>query len=171
MERERKNFFTRLFSRHKDETAEVEPEVDDQQLSTVGRQLPHTILVFTPEQLEKYPVEEREELQQQVNSYPPLTIGEVNFVPFEVGQLYGGYYLKVFIRNGKELLQEFSLTDLQLFLIDATGEKVAGGRFDLGERFGTLKFGEARLWTFAWRPEQVYKQHDVDLSTFSVAFE
>lgn len=168
MEEKKESFLTRLFARKVEESDE--PILDERDYPRIASTLPQTLLQFTPEQDEKYSVEEKIALLNQLKKVPPLRLGEINFVPFECGRTNdGGYYLKVFIRHGRDLLEEFTLPEMPLYLIDATGEKVAGGYFK-PTQFGTLKFGETRVWTFFWSPNEVMKQ-DADLSHYSVAFQ
>lgn len=164
------SIFTRLFTRQKDNDGIESMEIPDlASIPTVARTLPQTILTFTKEQEERFPEEQRDEWRQLLATMPPLEIGKINFIPFETGTIYGGYYVRLFIRNGRDVEADFELTQLPLSLIDAAGEKVAAGFFRI-QNFGTLKFGETRVWTFAWRPEQVFKQ-DADLSGYTVDFE
>lgn len=168
MEQKKENFFTRLFARKKPEVEE-NVIVDESTVETVAQTLPHTIVSLSPEQEEKYTEKQIEEFQKKLLSFPPLRVGEINFVPFEAGTLYGGFYVKVFIRNGKELLDNFTLEEVTIGLVDANGDKAAMGTFRI-PNFGTLKFGESRPWTFAWRPEQVLKA-EADLSAFTITFD
>ncbi|TCP57772.1 SLAP domain-containing protein [Tumebacillus sp. BK434] len=167
MEMKKESFFTRLFARKVEEQSE--PAIDEAAIPMNAQTLPHTLIAFTEEQEAKFTEEQKEDLQKKLLELPPLRLGEINFVPFDAGSLFGGYFVRVFIRQGRDLLEEFTLNELPLFLIDASGEKVAGGVFR-PQNFGTLRFGESRVWTFAWRPEQVLKK-EVDLTQFTVAFE
>ena len=173
MDNKNTNFFTRLLARKNNKETVVEEiteePVDESKIPTTGTVLPQTLIQFTPEQEERFSAAEKERLQKILLELPPLRIGEINFVPFEAGNIYGGYFVKVFIRNGRELLEEFTLETLPLVLIDAAGDRAAAGVFKPAN-FGTLKFGESRVWTFAFRPEQVTKK-DADLSSFTVAFQ
>jgi SLAP domain-containing protein len=166
---ENKEFrFSRLFGRKKEEPV-AEPVIDEASIPTTAQQLPQTVLTFTQEQEIQFTEDEKEELRSKLAQMPPLPIGEVNFIPFEVGYYMDGYYVKVFIRNGKDVMDEVSFEQIPLYLVDASGEKVAGGIFR-PKNFGNLKFGETRVWTFAWRPEQILKQKP-DFSSISLAFE
>ncbi|MFD2170152.1 SLAP domain-containing protein [Tumebacillus lipolyticus] len=169
MDQKKESIFTRMFGGSKPVQDELEPEVDESSIPTTGTVLPHTVLRFTPAQEARYSEQEKIDLQSKLNTLPPLSIGEINFVPIDAGTIQGGYFVKVFIRHGRDLMEEFTMEGVPLSLIDATGDKVAHGVFRLQD-FGTLQFGESRFWTFAWRPQQVLKQN-ADLSAYTVAFE
>ncbi|ARU60501.1 hypothetical protein CBW65_04990 [Tumebacillus avium] len=168
MEQNRGGLFTRLFVRKTGDQIEViEPqEVDEASIPTVGKTLPHTIIAFTPEQEQQYSEAEKERMQEQLLSLPPLHIGEVNVVPFDTGMYQGGCFVRVFIRNAWEVDEELTIEKMPLSLIDATGEIVARGTFTL-KNFGSLRFGESRVWTFAWRENQLLKKTP-DFSAFTV---
>ncbi|PWK16231.1 SLAP domain-containing protein [Tumebacillus permanentifrigoris] len=169
MAAQNQNFFTRLFARKQQDEVVVQPELDESKIATNAQTLPHTLLALTPEQEAAFPEEVKVDLQKRVAKLPPINVGEFNFVPFEAGQLQGGYYVKVFIRNGRDVSEEIGLEQVPLHLVDASGEKVASGLFRV-QNFGTLKFGEARFWSFAWRADQI-KKPDADFSRFTVEFE
>ncbi len=168
MEEKKAGLFSRIFVGNKKEDGSV-IELDHDSIPTTAEFLPHTIIAFTPEQEQKYSLHEKEEFQKQLLNLPPLRLGEINFVPFEAGLFRGGYFVRVFIRHGRDLLEEFTLEEVPLCLIDADGDKVAGGVFSI-KKFGTLRFGESRVWTFTWSPQQVVKQ-GADLSSFTLSFE
>jgi SLAP domain-containing protein len=163
----KRGFFSK---RNKTEDRSTEPSSQHKVVEIQPKTIPHFILTFTTEQHLLYSDELKAELAKKLNELPPIQTGEVNIFPFEADTLpTGGYYVKVFIRNGGDLELDFALQSIPLFLLDASGEKVAGGVFKPQE-FESIAFGEARFWTFAWRPEEVLKPN-ADLSSFSVAFQ
>lgn len=138
--------------------------------AAIPHKIPHTLLTLTLDQKLEISAQQAMELQRILESLPPIEVGEVNIFPIEAGHLpSGGYYVKTFIRNGGDLSLDLSVNAITLFLVDASGEKVAGGVFR-PENFESIKFGESRYWTFAWRTEEVLKPH-ADLSTYSLAFQ
>ena len=136
---------------------------------TLGSRLPHTLLVFTPEQEAVFSDEQKELFRRYLTMMPPLPIGEINFIAFEAGHYQNGYYVRVFIRHARDLEEEFTLGPVPLSLVDHAGETVAKGVFQ-PQQFGTLRFGESRVWTFAWRESEVLKR-DPDFESFTIRFE
>lgn len=168
MESKSEGLFSRLFAtKRTDEKTEFVEYEDITKIPTVGKILPQILMSYTKEQEESYSEDEKIRFEEILASIPPLRIGEVNFVPFEAGGVYGGYFVRVIIRNGRDLDHEYSMTEMPLGLIDATGEIVAVGLFK-PQDFGELRFGEARVWTFAFHPSQVRKQN-ADFSQFTIA--
>lgn len=148
---------------------EQQPEANPENTTTLGQFLPHSILVFTPEQDASFSPEQKAQYNGYLSQLPPLKVGEINFTPFEVGLHEGGYYARVFIRYARDLEQEFTLDPLPLSLYDDNYELVAKGVF-APQGFGTLRFGETRVWTFYWNEELVVKR-DPDFSGFAIRFE
>jgi SLAP domain-containing protein len=136
---------------------------------TLGSQLPHTLLVFTDEQQVSFSDEQKETYKRYLSMMPSLPIGQVNFIAFEAGHYLGGYYVRVFIRHARDLEEEFTLGPVPLSLVDHTGDVVAKGAFQ-PQNFGTLRFGETRVWTFAWRESEVLKR-EPDFTSFTIRFE
>ncbi|KEO84027.1 SLAP domain-containing protein [Tumebacillus flagellatus] len=167
MENKRNSFMERLLAKRKEaEQLETEQPVDESSIPTTATLIKGMHLAFTEGQEEQMNAIEKDRYREILTQMPPLLIGEVNIVPFEAGELNGGYFVRVFIRNGRELGEEISLEELRMYLLDKNGERVASGIFQL-EDFGFLKFGEARLWTFAWHASQVLKPN-ADLSQFNI---
>ncbi|HEU4964770.1 MAG TPA: SLAP domain-containing protein [Bacilli bacterium] len=168
-EKDKLNFFARIFRSNEKQTSvesKVTTSVNESDFATVGKTIPQTIISYTSDQDQVLTQQQKQDLERLLATYPPLTMGEINFIPFEAGTLYGGYYVRLFIRNGKDLLEEFSMDDITVGLVDASSDLVAKGRFRPTE-FGSLMFGETRIWTFAWRPAEVLKPN-ADLSVFTV---
>ena len=146
-----------------------EPKQPAENAPTVASQLPHTLLVLTPEQETQFSDEQKAQFRSYLSMMPPLPIGQINFIAFEAGHYMEGYYVRVFIRHARDLEEEFALGPVPLSLVDHQGDVVAKGVFR-PENFGTLRFGETRVWTFAWRKEQVLKR-DPDFESFTIRFE
>lgn len=166
MENKKESFLSRLFSKQHLEIETEHVQIDEASIPTVGKVLPQTIISFTPEQESQFTEQEKEELQSFLLRLPMLKIGELNFVPIEAGLLHGGYYVKVFIRNGLDVQEEIGLTEIPMYLLDAQNEPIAGAIFEL-KNFGALRFGETRVWTFVYPPQHVYKM-GADLSDFTI---
>jgi SLAP domain-containing protein len=174
MGEKQRSIFSRLFGRKDEKTdvvsvpSHVEEQEQPSEKPTVAAMLNHTMLVLTEEQAGQYSDQEVEELQKKLNSLPPLPVGQFDFHAFEVFKDHGGLVVRLFIRNARDLQETIRFSEFPLALYDATGEKVAFGVHRM-ENFGTLGFGEARVWTFKFEPSQVLKQYP-DLSEFRVAF-
>ncbi|ASS73883.1 hypothetical protein CIG75_02105 [Tumebacillus algifaecis] len=166
MEENKQSFLSRLFNKQQGQQVQEATPVDESKIPTVGRTLAQTIIAFTSDQEEHFSEQEKEALRAQLLTMPKLQIGELNFLPLEAGLYQGGYYVKVFIRNGLDVQEEITLQEVPMYLLDAKNEPVAGGVFELQD-FGTLRFGETRYWTFIYAQEQVYKTN-ADLTDFTI---
>lgn len=153
----------------KEQQEEQELQIDPLDAKPIAQTLPHTILAFTPEQEAQFSKKEKEKYREYCTMMPPAKIGEINFIAVEIGRLMGGIYVRVFVRHARDLEEEFTLDVLPLSLYDAAGDLIAHGVFK-PEGFGTLRFGETRLWTFAWRESDLLKK-DPDLSDFYIRIE
>lgn len=169
MEQKNQSFLAKWLFGKKQQQPDVQEEKAPEEYSTIAETLPHTILVFTPEQEDQFDDETKQRYRKYLTMMPPANIGMVNFVAFEAGHYMGGPYVRCFIRHARDLEEEFTLEAVPLTLYDAYGDKVASGFFR-PQNFGTLRFGETRVWTFAWRPEDMLKK-DPDFEFFRVAFE
>jgi len=169
MESNKTGFFSRLFGGKKPKEVVEEPEINEADAPTVAETIPTTILEFTPEQEEAFTEAEKKQFRKFVEELPPLRLGEINFVPFDLGHIEGGVFVRVIIRNGRDLLEEFTLEPMVIGLVDANLDVVARGFFR-PEDFGSIRFGEARLWTLAWRSSEFIKENP-DLSGYTLSFE
>src|SRR5690606_28743043 len=89
--------------------------------------------------------EQKEALEKVVENMPKLKPREVNFAGFQVKkQEDGGIAASIFIRNGHS--KQINIEKLPLELVDATGEIVARGSFDLAPL--SVKANTSKPWTF-----------------------
>lgn len=107
---------------------------------------------------------QKESLIQLAKRLPALKPGEVNVQSVQVSKAEdGSLRALLLIRNGSE--RSLSFEKLPLELIDATGESVAQGLFELGSL--TVNAETSKPWLFIFPPESIAKEHP-DLSRWSV---
>ncbi|WP_025785971.1 accessory Sec system S-layer assembly protein [Sporosarcina sp. D27] len=110
------------------------------------------------------PVEQKAALEEVVGNLPKLKPREVNIAGFQVGkQEDGSIAASVFIRNGHS--KQINIEKLPLELIDATGEVVASGSFDIGSL--PVNANTTKPWTFVYPLEMVSKE-DPDFSRWTI---
>lgn len=108
--------------------------------------------------------EQKEALEKVVENMPKLKPREVNFAGFQVKkQEDGGIAASIFIRNGHS--KQINIEKLPLELVDATGEIVARGSFDLAPL--SVKANTSKPWTFIYPKEMVQKE-DPDFSRWTI---
>lgn len=99
--------------------------------------------------------EQKEALEKVVDNMPKLKPREVNFAGFQVKkQDDGSIAASIFIRNGHS--KQINIEKLPLELVDATGEIVARGSFDLAPL--SVKANTSKPWTFIYPKEMVQKE-------------
>jgi len=108
--------------------------------------------------------EQKEALEKVVENMPKLKPREVNFAGFQVKkQDDGSIAASIFIRNGHS--KQINIEKLPLELIDATGEIVARGSFDLAPL--SVKANTSKPWTFIYPKEMVQKDNP-DFSRWTI---
>lgn len=108
--------------------------------------------------------EQKEALAKAVEGMPKLKPREVNFAGFQVvKQEDGSIAASIFIRNGHS--KQINIEKLPLELIDATGEIVAKGSFDLAPL--SVKANTSKPWTFIYPKEMVTKE-EPDFSRWTI---
>lgn len=100
--------------------------------------------------------EQKEALEKVVENMPKLKPREVNFAGFQVKQQDDkSIAVSLFIRNGHS--KQINIEKLPLELVDATGETVARGSFDLAPL--SVKANTSKPWTFIYPKEMVQKEN------------
>ncbi|MFS0688563.1 accessory Sec system S-layer assembly protein [Sporosarcina sp. 179-K 8C2 HS] len=108
--------------------------------------------------------EQKEALEKVVENMPKLKPREVNFAGFQVKkQEDGSIAASIFIRNGHS--KQINIEKLPLELVDATGEIVARGSFDLAPL--SVKANTSKPWTFIYPKEMVQKENP-DFSRWTI---
>ncbi|MCG7344305.1 accessory Sec system S-layer assembly protein [Sporosarcina sp. ACRSL] len=108
--------------------------------------------------------EQKEALEKVVANMPKLKPREVNFAGFQVKkQEDGSIAASIFIRNGHS--KQINIEKLPLELVDATGEIVARGSFDLAPL--SVKANTSKPWTFIYPKEMVQKENP-DFSRWTI---
>ncbi|WP_432357408.1 accessory Sec system S-layer assembly protein [Sporosarcina sp. UB5] len=108
--------------------------------------------------------EQKEALEKVVENMPKLKPREVNFAGFQVKkQEDGSIAASIFIRNGHS--KQINIEKLPLELIDATGEVVARGSFNLAPL--SVKANTSKPWTFIYPKEMVQKENP-DFSRWTI---
>lgn len=108
--------------------------------------------------------EQKEALEKVVENMPKLKPREVNFAGFQVKkQEDGSIAASIFIRNGHS--KQINIEKLPLELIDATGDIVARGSFDLAPL--SVKANTSKPWTFIYPKEMVQKE-EPDFSRWTI---
>ncbi|MDW0116899.1 accessory Sec system S-layer assembly protein [Sporosarcina thermotolerans] len=99
--------------------------------------------------------EQKDALEKVVERMPKLKPREVNFAGFQVKkQDDGSIAVSLFIRNGHS--KQISIEKLPLELLDATGDLVARGSFNLSPL--EVKANTSKPWTFIYPKEMVQKE-------------
>ncbi|WP_318617932.1 accessory Sec system S-layer assembly protein [Sporosarcina sp. YIM B06819] len=108
--------------------------------------------------------EQKEGLATVVEGLPKLKPREVNISGFQVKhQEDGGIAASVFIRNGHS--KQINIEKLPLELLDAAGDLVASGSFELAPL--SVKANTSKPWTFIY-PQQLIQKAEPDLSRWTV---
>lgn len=108
--------------------------------------------------------EQKEGLATVVEGLPKLKPREVNISGFQVKQQEdGGIAASVFIRNGHS--KQINIEKLPLELIDATGDLVTTGSFELAPL--SVKANTSKPWTFIF-PQELIQKAEPDLSRWTV---
>ncbi|GEN83045.1 accessory Sec system S-layer assembly protein [Sporosarcina luteola] len=108
--------------------------------------------------------EQKEALEKVVENMPKLKPREVNFAGFQVKkQEDGSIAASIFIRNGHS--KQINIEKLPLELIDASGDTVARGSFDLAPL--SVKANTSKPWTFIYPKEMVQKE-EPDFSRWTI---
>lgn len=108
--------------------------------------------------------EQKNGLIRLAQQLPPLQPGEVNVQSVQVKKAEdGSLRVLLLIRNGSD--KSLSFEKLPLVLLDATGEKVAEGLFELGGL--TINEKTSKPWLFIFPEESIVKS-EPDLSRWQV---
>lgn len=108
--------------------------------------------------------QQKQSLITLAQQLPPLQPGEVNVQSVQLSQSDDqSLRCLLLIRNGSE--QALSFEKLPLLLLDAQGDKVAEGLFELGSL--TVSAGASKPWLFIFPPESIVKINP-DLSRWKV---
>ncbi|WP_027409253.1 accessory Sec system S-layer assembly protein [Anoxybacteroides tepidamans] len=108
--------------------------------------------------------EQREHLQRMIETLPPLSAGEINFMGLEA-KINDNHDLMVtlLIRNGSD--KNIQLEQIPLIVEDASGDIVCKGAFHL-EDF-EVKANTSKPWTFIFPAHLLLKEH-IDLTSWKV---
>ncbi|WP_432354543.1 accessory Sec system S-layer assembly protein [Sporosarcina sp. A2] len=110
------------------------------------------------------PAEQKAALEEVVSNLPKLKPREVNIAGFQVAkQEDGSIAASVFIRNGHS--KQINIEKLPLELIDASGEVVASGSFDIGSL--PVNANTTKPWTFVYPSEMISKE-EPDFSRWTI---
>ncbi|BAQ10120.1 hypothetical protein OXB_1649 [Bacillus sp. OxB-1] len=141
-----------------------EPPAENWKLAfNVQSMVPHK-LELEPTWEEGLSTEQKEALSKVVEGLPKLKPREVNISGFQVKQQDdGSIAASVFIRNGHS--KQINIEKLPLELIDATGDQVARGSFELAPL--SVKANTSKPWTFIYPKEMVQKE-EPDFSRWTV---
>ena len=148
----------------KDQLAEEIPATNWKLVFNVHSMMPHQ-LELAPTWEEQLPAEQKEALANIVKDLPKLKPREVNIAGFQIqAQDAGTIAASVFVRNGHS--KQINIEKLPLELIDATGELVARGTFDLDPPL-SVKANSTTPWTFIY-PKELVKKEDPDFSRWTI---
>ncbi|MFS0575579.1 accessory Sec system S-layer assembly protein [Sporosarcina sp. 179-K 3D1 HS] len=141
-----------------------EPPAENWKLAfNVQSMVPHK-LELEPTWEEGLTAEQKEALAKVVEGLPKLKPREVNISGFQVKtQDDGSIAASVFIRNGHS--KQINIEKLPLELVDATGDLVARGSFELAPL--SVKANTSKPWTFIYPKEMVQKE-EPDFSRWTV---
>ena len=141
-----------------------EPTAENWKLAfNVQSMVPHK-LELEPTWEEGLTAEQKEALAKVVEGLPKLKPREVNISGFQVKQQDdGSIAASVFIRNGHS--KQINIEKLPLELIDAAGDQVARGSFELAPL--SVKANTSKPWTFIYPKEMVQKE-EPDFSRWTV---
>ncbi|WP_262173872.1 accessory Sec system S-layer assembly protein [Saccharococcus sp. Marseille-Q5394] len=108
--------------------------------------------------------DQKDALTKVVDQLPKLNPREVNFAGFQVKQQDdGSIAVSLFIRNGHS--KHINVEQLPLELLDATGDVVAHGSFNLGKL--EVKANTSKPWTFIY-PKEMIKKDNPDFSKWVI---
>jgi len=108
--------------------------------------------------------EQKESLATVVEGLPKLNSREVNISGFQVKQQEDGSIVtSVFVRNGHS--KQIDIEQLPLELIDAAGDLVATGSFELAPL--SVKANTTKPWTFIY-PKEMIQKVEPDLSRWTI---
>lgn len=108
--------------------------------------------------------EQKEALTNIVENMPKLKPREVNISGFQIRQQEdGSIAASVFIRNGHS--KQINIEQLPLELIDAAGDLIARGSFQLDSL--TVKANTTKPWTFIYPKEMIQKEQP-DFSRWTI---
>ncbi|PIC70946.1 accessory Sec system S-layer assembly protein [Sporosarcina sp. P16b] len=148
----------------KDQLVEEIPAANWKLAFNVHSMMPHQ-LELAPTWEEQLPAEQKEALSKIVNDLPKLKPREVNIAGFQIqSQDEGTIAASVFVRNGHS--KQINIEKLPLELIDATGELVARGTFDLNPPL-SVKANSTTPWTFIY-PKELVKKEVPDFSRWTI---
>ncbi|MEK3935539.1 accessory Sec system S-layer assembly protein [Sporosarcina sp. FSL W7-1349] len=141
-----------------------EPPAENWKLAfNVQSMVPHK-LELEPTWEEGLTAEQKEALAKVVEGLPKLKPREVNISGFQVKQQDdGSIAASVFIRNGHS--KQINIEKLPLELVDAAGDQVARGSFELAPL--SVKANTSKPWTFIYPKEMVQKE-EPDFSRWTV---
>lgn len=147
-----------------DQLAEEIPAENWKLAFNVHSMMPHQ-LDLAPSWEEQLPAEQKEALAEVVSDLPKLKPREVNIAGFQVQvQDDSNIAASVFVRNGHS--KQINIEKLPLELIDATGELVARGTFDLDPPL-SVKANCTTPWTFIY-PKELIKKEEPDFSRWTI---
>ncbi|ARD48999.1 accessory Sec system S-layer assembly protein [Sporosarcina sp. P33] len=148
----------------KDQLAEEIPAENWKLAFNVHSMMPHQ-LELAPSWEEQLPAEQKEALADIVEGLPKLKPREVNIAGFQIQkQDDGNIAASVFVRNGHS--KQINIEKLPLELIDATGELVARGTFDLKPPL-SVKANSTTPWTFIY-PKELIVKAEPDFSRWTI---
>ncbi|GKV64912.1 MULTISPECIES: accessory Sec system S-layer assembly protein [Sporosarcina] len=148
----------------KDQLAEEIPSKNWKLAFNVHSMMPHQ-LELAPSWEEQLPAEQKEALAEVVAGLPKLKPREVNIAGFQIQkQDDGNIAASVFVRNGHS--KQINIEKLPLELIDATGELVARGTFELDPPL-SVKANSTTPWTFIY-PTELIKKDEPDFSRWTI---
>ncbi|ARK22421.1 accessory Sec system S-layer assembly protein [Sporosarcina ureae] len=148
----------------KDQLTEEIPATNWKLAFNVHSMMPHQ-LELAPSWEEQLPAEQKEALAEVVNGLPKLKPREVNIAGFQIqSQDDDTIAASVFVRNGHS--KQINIEKLPLELIDATGDLVARGTFDLNPPL-SVKANSTTPWTFIY-PKELIKKDEPDFSRWTI---
>lgn len=108
--------------------------------------------------------QQREHLQKLIETLPPLSVGEINFMGLEAKlNEKRDLVITLLIRNGSD--KHIQLEQIPLVVEDASGDIICKGVFQL-EQF-EVKANTSKPWTFIF-PSTLLLKEDVDLTKWKV---
>ena len=148
----------------KDQLTEEVPATNWKLAFNVHSMMPHQ-LELAPAWEEQLPAEQKEALAEVVSGLPKLKPREVNIAGFQIqSQEDETIAASVFVRNGHS--KQINIEKLPLELIDATGELVARGTFDLNPPL-SVKANSTTPWTFIY-PKELVQKAEPDFSRCTI---
>lgn len=152
-----------VFQFEKDNIAAPEVPAENWTLAfNVQSLVPHS-LDLDPAWEEALPEEQKNALSAIVNDLPALNPREVNITGFQSKMTQeGNLAASVFIRNGHT--QHIQLEKLPLEVLDANGQQVVSGSFNLDNLM--VKANTSKPWTFIF-PKDMLQIQEPDLSRWT----